>query len=287
VVWAVIRAGDGGWTGGGGPLALGGGVLLLVLFVIWETRTPAPMLPMRFFRSRVFAAAGLASLMMYSALFGALFLITQLLQTGLGATPLQAGLRTLPMAVMPLLLAPAGGVLTDRAGFRPLMIGGLAAESVALGWLAAAVRPDVSYGLLIAPLVLAGAGAAVFFAPVASATLSSVAPEEHGQASGAATAIRELAVVLGVAVLGLVFAGHGGYASHQDFVHGFVPAMWLGAGLAAAGVLAAAALPRGKTGPSARTGPRTQADPRGGDLPSAGDRCENEARGAVSAGAPG
>jgi len=281
VVWAVIRAGDGGWTGGGGPVALGGGVLLLVLFVIWETRTPAPMLPMRFFRSRVFAAAGLASLMMYSALFGALFLITQLLQTGLGATPLQAGLRTLPMAVMPLLLAPAGGVLTDRAGFRPLMIGGLAAESVALGWLAAAVRPDVSYGLLIAPLVLAGAGAAVFFAPVASATLSSVAPEEHGQASGAATAIRELAVVLGVAVLGLVFAGHGGYASHQDFVHGFVPAMWLGAGLAAAGVLAAAALPRGKTGP------RTQADPRGGDLPSAGHRCENEARGAVSAGAPG
>jgi EmrB/QacA subfamily drug resistance transporter len=287
LVWAVIRAGNRGWMSGGGPLALGGGVLLLVLFVIWETRTPAPMLPMRFFRSRVFTAAGLASLMMYSALFGALFLITQLLQTGLGATPLQAGLRTLPMAIMPLLLAPAGGVLTDRAGFRPLMIGGLAAESVALGWLAAAVRPDVSYGLLIAPLVLAGAGAAVFFAPVASATLSSVAPEEHGQASGAATAIRELAVVLGVAVLGLVFAGHGGYASRQDFVHGFVPAMWLGAGLAAAGVLAAAALPRGKTGPSARTGPRAQAEPRGGDLPPAGDRCENDARGAVSAGAPG
>jgi MFS family permease len=203
---------------------------------------------MRFFRSRVFAAAGLASLMMYSALFGALFLITQLLQTGLGATPLQAGLRTLPMAVMPLLLAPAGGVLVDRVGFRPLMIGGLAAESVALGWLAATVRPDVSYGLLVAPLALAGAGAAVFFAPVASATLSSVAPEEHGQASGAATAIRELAVVLGVAVLGLVFAGHGGYASRADFVGGFVPAMWLAAGLAAAGVLAAVALPRARVG---------------------------------------
>jgi MFS family permease len=219
--------------------------------------------------------------MMYSALFGGLFLIAQLLQTGLGATPLQAGLRTLPMAVMPLLLAPAGGFLTDRVGFRPLMIGGLALESLALGWLAVAVTPDVSYGLLVAPLALAGAGAAVFFAPVASAMLSSVRPEEHGRASGAATAIRELAVVLGVAVLGLVFAGHGGYASRPEFVRGFVPAMWLAASLAAAGVLAAAALPRAQAGPGLTELPRATG------LLRATGRCENEARGPVSAGAPG
>ena len=189
------------------------------------------MLPMRFFRSRVFTAGALACLAMYAAVFGALFLITQLLQVGMGATPLQAGLRTLPMAVMPLLLAPAGGVITDRIGFRPLLICGLALESVALGWLAAVVTPDVPYGLLIAPLALAGAGVAVFFAPLITAMLSAVTPEEQGQASGAATAIRELAVVVGVAVLGLVFAGHGGYASRADFTAGFVPAMWLAAGL--------------------------------------------------------
>ena len=226
---------------------------------------------MRFFRSRVFAAGAVASLMMYAALFGALFLITQLLQTGLGATPLQAGLRTLPMAVMPFLLAPAGGYLTDRIGFRPLMIGGLAMMSVALGWLAAEVTPDVPYGLLVPPLVLAGSGTAVFFAPLATAMLSAVAPEEQGQASGAATAIRELAAVFGVAVLGLVFAGHGGYASHADFVRGFGPAIWLAAGLAGVGVLAAVALPRGTFG--------TLTDPPA--------RCENDARDAVSAGAAG
>jgi cytochrome bd-type quinol oxidase subunit 2 len=107
----------------------------------------------------------------------------------------------------------------------------------------------VSYGFLVPPLVLAGAGSALFFAPLASAMLSAVAAEEHGQASGAATAIRELAVVFGVAVLGLVFAGHGGYASHADFVDGFVPAIWLAAGLAAAGVLAAVALPRAAVRP--------------------------------------
>jgi EmrB/QacA subfamily drug resistance transporter len=243
VVWAVVRVGAAGWASTQVSLPFAGGLLLLVAFVGWERRTPAPMLPLRFFRARVFTAAALASLMMYSALFGALFLITQLLQTGLGATPLLAGLRALPMAVMPLLLAPVGGLITDRIGFRPLMICGLAVEAIALAWLAAAATPTVSYGVLIAPLVLAGTGSALFFAPLASAMLSAVKVEEHGQASGAATAIRELAAVFGVAVLGLVFAGHGGYASRADFVDGFVPALWLAAGLAAVGVVAAAALP--------------------------------------------
>jgi MFS family permease len=178
-------------------------------------------------------------------------LITQLLQAGLGATPLQAGLRSLPMAVMPMLLTPAGGVIADRIGFRPLMICGLVMEAIALGWLAAVVTPELPYVFLVPPLVLAGTGSAVFFAPLATAMLSAVAPEEHGQASGAATAIRELAAVFGVAVLGLVFAGHGGYASRANFVGGFVPAMWLAAGLAAVGVLAAVALPRGLTDPLA------------------------------------
>jgi MFS family permease len=137
------------------------------------------------------------------------------------------------------------------------------------------VTPEVPYGLLVAPLALAGAGVAVFFAPLTTAMLSAVTPEEQGQASGAATAIRELAVVFGVAVLGLVFAGHGGYASRADFTAGFVPAMWLAAGLAAAGVLAAVVLPRA----AGRRRKRGLTDPLA--------RCDNDARDAVSAGAAG
>ena len=124
-------------------------------------------------------------------------------------------------------------------------------------------------GALVAPLALAGA--AVFFAPLTTAMLSAVRPQEQGQASAAATAIRELAVVFGVAVLGLVFAAHGGYASSADFTAGFVPAMWLAAGLAAAGLMAALSLPRGRS--------RGLTDPPA--------RCENDARDAVSAGAAG
>ena len=135
---------------------------------------------------------------------------------------------------------------------------------------------DAPYGLLIAPLALLGAGVAGVFAPLITAMLSAVATEEQGQASGAATADPRLAVVVGVAVLGLVFAGHGGYALRADFPAFFVSAMWpAAAGLSGARLLAAVPLPRG----AGRRRTRALTDPLA--------RCDNDARDAVSAGAAG
>jgi EmrB/QacA subfamily drug resistance transporter len=253
LVWGVVQAGGQGWARLEVMASLAGGVLALVLFVIWEMRAPAPMLPMRFFRSRAFAAANVAALLMYAALFGALFLVTQLLQTGLGATPLEAGVRLLPMVVMPMLLAPVGGVLSDRLGTRPLLVVGVALVAVGLAGLAAVAAPDVPYGALVPAMILMGGGSALFFAPVAATVLGAVAPHEQGQASGAATAVRETAVVLGIAVLATVFAGHGDLGSPARFVAGAVPAFWLAAALAAAGVLAALALPRARATKRSRT----------------------------------
>jgi MFS family permease len=243
VVWAVIRAGSAGWARPDVLAALGLGALALVLFVAWELRAPAPLLPMRFFRSRAFAVANLAALLMYAALFGALFLVTQLLQTGLGASPLEAGLRMLPMVAMPMLLAPAGGALSDWWGTRRLMVLGVSLVSAGLAWLAAVTSPDVAYVLLIPAMIMMGGGSALFFAPVAAAVLGAVAPDEQGQASGIATVVREVAVVLGVAVLAAVFAAHGDLGSSARFIAGVVPALWLAAALASAGVLVALALP--------------------------------------------
>jgi predicted MFS family arabinose efflux permease len=85
---------------------------------------------------------------------------------------------------------------------------------------------------------------ALFFAPVANVVLSSVRPEEEGQASGANNAIRELGGVFGVAVLASIFSHYGGYESGQAFVDGLTPAIWVGAVVVALGAVAALMIPR-------------------------------------------
>jgi hypothetical protein len=85
---------------------------------------------------------------------------------------------------------------------------------------------------------------AMFWAPVANVVLSSVKPEEQGQASGANNAIRELGGVFGVAVLASVFAAYGGYRTHETFVSGMNAAVWIGAGVVALGAVAAFAIGR-------------------------------------------
>jgi EmrB/QacA subfamily drug resistance transporter len=243
-VWGLVDAGAAGWTHPRVIALLGAGALGIAGFAVWEHRAPAPMLPLRFFRERAFAAASVASLLAYFGLLGAIFLISQLLQTGLGATPLEAGLGLLPWTGVVIVTVPAAGALCDRIGPRPLMTGALAIETIALAWLALEAKPGVSYAAFAPALLLAGVGAASLFVPVQAALLAAVRPQEHGQAAGAATAIRELGGVLGVAVLAAVFAAHGSSASPAAFLAGARPALAVAAVAVAAATLAALALPR-------------------------------------------
>ncbi|MGH3057680.1 MAG: DHA2 family efflux MFS transporter permease subunit [Gaiellaceae bacterium] len=244
IVWGVVRGNAQGWASGEILTALVAGSILTVAFVLWELRSPAPMLPMRFFRSRTFAAANAASLFMFFGMFGSIFLLAQFLQTVQGYGPLDAGLRILPWTAMPIFIAPLAGALSDRIGGRPLMALGLALQAIALGWLAAVSTPTVAYTTLVPPFFMAGIGMALFFAPVANVVLSAVRPSEEGQASGANNAIRELGGVFGVAVLASVFASYGGYESGQAFVDGLGPAVWVGAVVVGIGALAALFIPR-------------------------------------------
>jgi MFS family permease len=104
--------------------------------------------------------------------------------------------------------------------------------------------PTSPYVDFIGAFAISGLGMALFFAPVANVVLSSVRPEEEGQASGANNAIRELGGVFGVAVLAGVFTASGGYRSGQQFVDGMNPAVMVGAALVAVGAIAAFAIKR-------------------------------------------
>jgi predicted MFS family arabinose efflux permease len=244
----LVRSQSLGW---GNPQIVAGlslGAVLLIVFVVHELRTDSPMLPMRFFAEPSFAVANAVSLAMYFGMFGSIFFLSQFLQNVLHNSPLQAGVKLLVWTGATMVVSPLAGVFSQRLGSRWFMATGLALQAVALGWLAVIARTDTSYASMVVPFVLAGGGMALVFAPVASAVLASVRPEEAGQASGANNTIRELGGVVGIAVLATVFTAHGGYASAAQFVAGLTPAMWVGVGVLAAGsVIAAMVSPASQT----------------------------------------
>ncbi|MDT0308033.1 DHA2 family efflux MFS transporter permease subunit [Streptomyces sp. DSM 44917] len=249
VVLSIVRGHEHGWTSG--PVLAGfllGGAALGA-FVAWELRAPAPMLPMRFFRSRAFTAVNLSSLLMYAGMFGSIFLLTQFLQLIQGYSPTEAGLRMLPWTAMPMLVAPVAGILTDRIGGRPVVAWGLGLMAVGVGWLAVLADPAVSYVSQVPAFVLCGVGMALFFAPTGAMAMGAVPAEQQGIASGVNNALREVGGALGVAVLASVFASRGGYATPRAFTDGLVPALWVGVAALVAATAAILLTPRARRAP--------------------------------------
>jgi EmrB/QacA subfamily drug resistance transporter len=243
LTWALVRANSTGWTSAEVLTSFAVGAALLGMFVIWEQHAAEPMLPLELFRERSFAAANAVSFLMYAGLFGALFLMAQFLQTALGHSPLQAGLRLLPWTAAPMVVAPIAGGLADRFGNRPFMAAGLLMQAVGLGWVALIARPTMGYLWLGVALTIAGVGTSLCFPTVANAVMSATPLEQAGVASGTNSAFRELGGVFGVAILAAVFARHGGYGNPHAFVAGFGPALWGAAALSALGVTAALVRP--------------------------------------------
>jgi EmrB/QacA subfamily drug resistance transporter len=239
ITWGLVRASTVGWGSAEFLTAVLAGVALIGLFLAWERRTPNPMLPLALFRQRTFASANAVSFFMYAGLFGALFLMSQFLQTCLGFSPLQAGVRLLPWAAPPMIIAPIAGKLADRYGNRPFMALGLALQAVGLAWVALIATPNVGYGDLAVALTIAGVGTACCFPTVANAVMGSVPLSEAGTASGTNSMLRELGGVFGVAVLASVFARSGVYTSQRVFVDGFTQAIWIAVGFSGLGACAA------------------------------------------------
>jgi EmrB/QacA subfamily drug resistance transporter len=243
LTWAPVRAPSAGWGSAEVIGALAAGVLLVAGFLAWERRARYPMLPLAYFRRRAFSTANAVIFFQFMSLIGSLFFITQLFQIGLGYSPLDAGLRILVWMAMPMLVAPVAGALADRIGNKPFMFFGLVLQAAGLGWLALVTEPGVSYGTLVAPLIVAGVGIAMCFPTVANAVTASVPPADVGVAAGTNNALNALGGVFGVAILAAVFAAHGSYTSSASFISGFKPAEWVAAAVAATGVIAAALAP--------------------------------------------
>jgi EmrB/QacA subfamily drug resistance transporter len=244
LVWGLVRGNLAGWDAPEVILSLALGAALTAGFLAWEVRAAAPMLPLRLFRSRGFSAGNAAIFFTFASLFGCVFFYAQLLQTTLGYGPLDAGLRLIPWTATFITVAPLAGALADRIGERPLMVAGLSLQAAGSAWLALVAAPGMEYSAVLGPFVVGGIGVSMAIPAAQSSVVGSAADAVIGKAAGANSMMRELGGVFGVALCVAVFAGAGSYASVTAFTDGFSAAIGVAAGLAAAGALAALALPR-------------------------------------------
>ena len=205
LTFGLIETNDHSWTSPLVVALLGGAIVLLAAFILWERHTPEPMLPLSFFRSRAFSVAALVVGLVGLALFGSIYFITLYFQNIQGYSAIDAGIRTLPTTLMVLLIAPVAGRLNTRIGSGPMMAVGMLLASVSLFGLAQ-MEVDTSYNAIWPFFILLGAGLAMTMPSVSALAMSSVDPTRSGVASGVVNASRQVGGAIGIAVLGSITA---------------------------------------------------------------------------------
>ena len=236
ITWAIVRTDTLAWGSAGVVVPLAAGVVIIAAFLLWEQRTPHPMLSLGLFRRASFSAANGIAFCLFASLFGALFLMSQFFQIAQGRTPLQTGAALLVWSAWGFFVAPAAARAAQRYGNRPFMLAGLTLQAIGLGCLALLADQHTAYLELAPMLALSGIGSSMVFSTVAGEVMTSVDPEHIGIASGTNNALRELGGVFGVAVLATVFNRRGVYSSPSVFVSGFHSALWVAVAFAVAGV---------------------------------------------------
>ena len=201
LVFALMHGAESGWTAvptiAAGILA----ILLLVAFVIAETKATQPIMPLRLFRSWERSGAYLVRLMYMGAMIGFFFFVTQYLQGVLGFTPLQAGMAFLPMTLVNFVVAMTIPRLVGRLGNAWPLIAGVALTLGGMIWLAQ-LDPTNGYVMAIAlPMVLIGAGQGLAFAPMTSMGIAGAAPSDAGAASGIVNTFHQVGLSLGLGIL--------------------------------------------------------------------------------------
>ncbi|WP_200955931.1 MFS transporter [Oerskovia sp. Root918] len=186
---------------------LAAGVVLIALFVWIESRVAQPLLPLRVLTNKVRAGAFLLQAIFGALMIGALLYLALHLQIVLGLSPLHAGLGTLPMTIMTLVLAPVITQLLPRFGPRPLMIGGPLVAAAALLYLSR-ITVGGSYAVEILPaLIVLGVGMAMVLVPLQNVALSGVEPHDAGAASATVNASMQIGGSIGLSVFTTIYAG--------------------------------------------------------------------------------
>lgn len=215
LLFGIIEGPAEGWTDG---LVIGGFVVAAVSiagFIAWELRTEHPMLDMSVFRNPRFTAASLTITLVFFALFGSLFLMTQYWQLVHGYTPLEAGVRLLPHAATMMIVAPLSARLVERAGTKRVVVLGLGLVTTGI-LLLSTIEPDTPYVVVISFFVVMAAGMGMTMAPATESVMGSLPRSQAGVGSAINDTTRQVGGALGVAIIGSIVSSV--YAQRIDDV---------------------------------------------------------------------
>jgi EmrB/QacA subfamily drug resistance transporter len=237
LVLALLRGESWGWSSGRTIGLFVAAAVLLPAFVVSQLRRKTPTLDVRLFRNRTFTAAQGIAFAISSGMFAQFLYLTFYLQNGLKLSPLQTGLRFLPLSLLSFVAAPIAGRLSSRIPIRFLFAVGMSFVGASL-LLMHGVTHSSQWTTLLGGFIVGGIGIGLVNAPLAVTAVGVVEPRRAGMASGANNTFRQIGIATGVAALGAI------YQSYHDPIDGLNAILLVGAFVAFAGALLGLALVR-------------------------------------------
>ncbi|MEO3973206.1 MFS transporter [Streptomyces sp. CAU 1734] len=232
VAYGVVQTEESGWTAPATLLTLLGGVLLLGLFVLVESRTKSPLMPLKLFRSRSVTAANVTMMLCGSASFAMWFFMTVYAQNVLGYTPMEAGLALIPSSVSIVVGSKLAPRLMARAGAKPIAVAGALFAAAGFGWQSLMTSDGTFVTTILGPGILMMFGIGLATTPLAALATEGADPGDAGLVSGLINTSRTMGGALGLAVLSTVAASRtAGSTAPEDLAAGYAQAFQVCAGL--------------------------------------------------------
>ena len=249
-VFGITQANDWGWTSGRTIGIFAATVALLAGFVVRETRAAHPLMSFSIFRIKTVAGANIAGFILGTALFSMFLMLTLYMQQVLGYSPLKTGVSYIAVAGTSIIWAMVAQQLVTRVGVKPVLVTGMSLLTIGLLYFTQVSVGGSYLGDLLPGFLVIAMGMAFSFVSISIAALAGVQAKDAGLASGLINTSQQIGGALGIAVLSSVAVAHttgatkAGDAVTQALTSGFQAAFWVGAGVAAIGVLASLVLIR-------------------------------------------
>jgi EmrB/QacA subfamily drug resistance transporter len=201
------------------PEVIGAGVVLMVLFVIWERYQSEPLVPLSLFKERNFAVANWIAAAISFGMLSMFLPFTIYLQSARGFSALVAGLTLAPMSLTSMFTAPFAGRMADRIGGKYILMAGILLFTIGMTSIAFVAGPDSTWINFLVPAVVAGLGIGMTFAPMTTVAMRNIQPQVAGSASAVLNTIRQLGAAVGSAVIGALLQNRLAVTLHDQAVN--------------------------------------------------------------------